>query len=127
MHGSRPVAPAEPASDPLVPAAGISDGGASAVRRLAAAAEIGPFRAVTRSAPVQAGGLARIGRIDLSRMTAVPPSHRLALSAATAGRAANQAGGAMGSPDASPVAPPDGTCISLGGWKKFRCSKTRKP
>jgi len=81
---------------------------------LAAATEVGGPRVVTGSGPAPAASRAPVGRIDLARLTAVPPLHRPTVTGGGAGRAGNHVGGAMLPPVANTVALSDGTRITFG-------------
>jgi hypothetical protein len=115
MREFRPVAPADAASaDLLASAAGIADSGRSAIQVLASAAYIAAPRVAPASRPAPATSPAPVGRIDLSRLTAVPPLHRPSVTGAGAGHAGNHVGGAMLPLPPNTVDLSDGTSISFG-------------
>ena len=126
MRVSRPVAPVDhAAADPFAAAAGVSDGGRSAMRALVSAADVGGPRLasgpgsprVTAAASgVKAASGTRAGRIELAGLASVSPLHRPTVTGANAGasQAGSHVGGAMLPPPANTVSLSDGTRISFG-------------
>jgi hypothetical protein len=126
MRVSRPVAPVDhAAADPFAAAAGVSDGGRSAMRALVSAADVGGSRLASGSgSPRVASGTRgaeaaadiRTARIELAGLASVSPLHRPTVTGAAAGasRAGNHVGGAMLPPPANTVSLSDGTRISFG-------------
>ena len=109
---SAPVvsAPVVPAPEPFAAAAAVSDGGRSAMRVLAAAAQVPVFGRT----PGPSSGPAVDGRIDLTGLATVPPLRGPTVTGAAAGRAGDHVGGAMLPPPApNTVSLSDGTRISF--------------
>jgi hypothetical protein len=126
MRVSRPVAPVDhAAADPFAAAAGVSDGGRSAMRALVSAADVGgprlasgpgSPRVTAATSGVKAASGTRAGRIELAGLASVSPLHRPTVTGANAGasQAGNHVGGAMLPPPANTVSLSDGTRISFG-------------
>jgi hypothetical protein len=119
MRDSRRVAPAVsapvvPALEPFAAADAVSDGGRSAMRVLAAAAQVPVFGRTPGPNSGPAAGPAVDGRIDLTGLATVPPLRGPTVTGAAAGRAADHVGGAMLPPPApNTVSLSDGTRISF--------------
>jgi hypothetical protein len=126
MRVSRPVAPVDHAgAEPFAGAAGVSDGGRSAMRALVSAADVGGSRLASGSGSPRvaagtkragAAGRARAGGIELGGLASVSPLQRPTVTGAASGasQAGNHVGGAMLPPPANTVSLSDGTRISFG-------------
>jgi hypothetical protein len=119
MRESRRVAQAVSAQavsapEPFAAVDVVSEGSRSAMRVLAAAAQLPMHRDPSWPSPSPAAGPAPADRIDLTGLATVPPLRGPTVTGAASGRARDHVGGAMLPPPApNTVSLSDGTRISF--------------